>query len=880
MIKSWHHRFRITLLSLLMVAMLFPPFAAPAEAGVPEELPEESRFYRGINFGKDSTDVVIDGNGWMSMAEAQADSAIQLGFSNDVVSANLLSNPVIPNPPRDDDYQHMLNTYVYREYQNVGVNQLLASGEYYVYVWFMELSQNNLTGFHIEFEGERKGTIGTANKGVPVRYGPYKVNVADGQLNTLLVYDYNGLGKAGRVRIMGMEIYTGGVDAPEPPEDPSYFYRGINLGKDATAVTVDGNAWMSMADAMSDGTVGLRLGSDVIPANTLSSPVVPDPPRDAEFQHMLNTYVYREYQNVGIHQLLEPGEYAVYVWFMELYQDNATGFHLELEGQRKGTIATAKKGVPVRYGPYRVTVADGELNTVLAYDYDGLGKAGRVRIMGMELYSTEPPPAARVGAVQATPDAGSFSGTTQVSLSTTTVGAFVYYSLNDQPFQMYAEPLRLDRSTKVTTYAAKEGMTDSLTKQLYYKNTRLNIPKSLSPITIDGDRNEEGWTHYVSETLGAAQQLSGTATGSVTNDVYMTWDPDNLYVFADVTDPTPRVNTRTGINIWDGDNLELFLGAKDVYEDGMIKKEDRQLIISAGEGNLYHWYNAPAQAEVEASVVSSENGYRIEAAIPWEALDLQAPEIGTELRMDVGFGDAEVGKRVRQWMWNGTTQNSGNRSGWGMATLVSGTDPGTLDTLRVMADDDSLLLHEMTALHLKAMMTNGQVVDLSSAEVQYDTDRSDIATVNDVGIVTAVGYGTAQVEVTVVANGVTLNGSIPITVQNPEEQFAIGAPIVVDAKGQPLTTLGVEGLVRATIEVTNTWATTADVVVTAAAYGTDGVKLQQASVRQTVDGSETATLVSGFQLPADVAYMEIFVEDAGGAGLLSNVVRFPGQEAL
>ena len=63
-------------------------------------------------------------------------------------------------------------------------------------------------------------------------------------------------------------------------------------------------------------------------------------------------------------------------------------------------------------------------------------------------------------------------------------------------------------------------------------------------------------------------------------------------------------------------------------------------------------------------------GYTIEAAIPWEAIGI-TPKVGTKFLFDIGIDDSTDGKlRQHQIMWNGTKENSGDRTHWGTATLL------------------------------------------------------------------------------------------------------------------------------------------------------------------------------------------------------------------
>ncbi len=65
------------------------------------------------------------------------------------------------------------------------------------------------------------------------------------------------------------------------------------------------------------------------------------------------------------------------------------------------------------------------------------------------------------------------------------------------------------------------------------------------------------------------------------------------------------------------------------------------------------------------------DGYAMEAAIPWAALNMQPAE-GKAFLFDIGIdgGSASGHGRSLQLMWNGISRNSGDRSKWGLARLI------------------------------------------------------------------------------------------------------------------------------------------------------------------------------------------------------------------
>ncbi len=200
------------------------------------------------------------------------------------------------------------------------------------------------------------------------------------------------------------------------------------------------------------------------------------------------------------------------------------------------------------------------------------------------------------------------------------------------------------------------------------------IPRALEGMKVDG--NFSPWPGRPSERIGASNLVLGSDPGKVSCDFWLCHDDKYLYIYADVNDPSPCQNPLSGENMWNGDGLEIFIGAEPKNQNGELRFTDRQIVISAGkpaEGSGIYYHNSPKQYESKSVVVQrpDASGYVIEAAIPWEALSIK-PESGKEFLFDIGIEDRTVdsGKRIRQFMWNGEATNSSSRNAWGTAKLV------------------------------------------------------------------------------------------------------------------------------------------------------------------------------------------------------------------
>jgi hypothetical protein len=202
----------------------------------------------------------------------------------------------------------------------------------------------------------------------------------------------------------------------------------------------------------------------------------------------------------------------------------------------------------------------------------------------------------------------------------------------------------------------------------------IEIPYTAVPIPIDGVVNGfEG--NAGTATLTAADLVSGSGGEGISADYQYAWDENKLYVTAYVKEPTPMMNNFQDSNIWKGDGVEMFFGPDDLELEGDLQYNDRQLIMSAGVvngTNYWLWFNSGRQPPIEMAVSKAGDGggYVLEAAIPWEAVNI-LPKEGTEFLFDFGFDDSEDGNsRKRQWVWNGTNRDNLDRGLWGRAKLV------------------------------------------------------------------------------------------------------------------------------------------------------------------------------------------------------------------
>ena len=200
--------------------------------------------------------------------------------------------------------------------------------------------------------------------------------------------------------------------------------------------------------------------------------------------------------------------------------------------------------------------------------------------------------------------------------------------------------------------------------------------KTLTPIAIDG--RSDDWPGVPAETIGADRQVDGRAGAAFDTSFKVCWDDAHLYIYADIADPTPLLNTHVGENIWNADALELFISPElKPSATGGMRFTDRHIIFAVREkisgGILLR--NAPEGTPTTGARYAvmprpDGKGYAIEIALPWKIVEIK-PAMELELSFDLGIDDGETPRRRdRQYMWNGTRQNSTSSDAWGRLRLV------------------------------------------------------------------------------------------------------------------------------------------------------------------------------------------------------------------
>jgi hypothetical protein len=168
--------------------------------------------------------------------------------------------------------------------------------------------------------------------------------------------------------------------APRQAAGRSGFVKGANLN--GPAVTIEGNPWLSHAEAAADGLVttygNLLRGDHAFPLQ---------PEADADTRTMLESAVWRPNafrgRGVSFSQRIPNGAYDVFLWMIEDHRDYYRRIDVRLEGR---IVARGVGRLPLgrwkKYGPYPAAVADGRLDLEILQ-----GERGDPALRGFAIFS-------------------------------------------------------------------------------------------------------------------------------------------------------------------------------------------------------------------------------------------------------------------------------------------------------------------------------------------------------------------------------------------------------------------------------------------------------------------------------------------------------------
>ncbi len=214
-----------------------------------------------------------------------------------------------------------------------------------------------------------------------------------------------------------------------------------------------------------------------------------------------------------------------------------------------------------------------------------------------------------------------------------------------------------------------------------------------APPTIDGDLYDwDGITAaYLSAHVVHRDRLSAE-DDSFRVEWRLGWDDEHLYVAVEVEDAV-HVQTQTADQIWQGDSVDLHVnsayGAPHDLAD-QLNEHHFQLIMSPGDfadlppsaallrglhggGTHFQTVRHGELFDLAAQPLGPDGGYTLEAAIPWDLLEV-VPEPGLTLGAALNANDNDrPGEAAQEVMVSNAPERRLSRPAtWGTLTLVPG----------------------------------------------------------------------------------------------------------------------------------------------------------------------------------------------------------------
>lgn len=245
--------------------------------------------------------------------------------------------------------------------------------------------------------------------------------------------------------------------------------------------------------------------------------------------------------------------------------------------------------------------------------------------------------------VTASPMQGAAAMGTEVTLSTATQEADIYYTVDgsdpvaSQTAVRYTAPIVLYSDTTIKAYARKDGMTDSNVSSFnytlepwtegnaffeldkYMENQTIVPVTKAAGMTIDG--NLDDWNGYpkiaLPSDIDSQVKVNGWGGASdLSAEAGLTYDDRNLFIGIKVKDNVHKAYA--GDTMWSGDSIQLGFS-----KDGLNYGPEYGLADVNDQPSVWRWVQGSAilgkdSITLQTSRIGDETIY--EAAIPWQAI--------------------------------------------------------------------------------------------------------------------------------------------------------------------------------------------------------------------------------------------------------------------
>ena len=164
------------------------------------------------------------------------------------------------------------------------------------------------------------------------------------------------------------------------------------------------------------------------------------------------------------------------------------------------------------------------------------------------------------------------------------------------------------------------------------------VQRAETPPAIDGDTSD--WSDdlpvLASETAQQFLRGAGLWQGADVDShrLRLTWDEDNLYLLAEVRDPAHE-QPFTLRNVGQGDTLWIYV----TNSPDPRRLSAKFTLAQTPDGpQIWDWVSTGFLEGASLGWQATDGGYTYEAAIPWAAIDIEAPAAGTQFGFEAGRG--------------------------------------------------------------------------------------------------------------------------------------------------------------------------------------------------------------------------------------------------
>lgn len=237
----------------------------------------------------------------------------------------------------------------------------------------------------------------------------------------------------------------------------------------------------------------------------------------------------------------------------------------------------------------------------------------------------------------------------------------------------------------------------------------LSIQKGTA--AIDADASEWKDVPAVSLDVKSSESMEASATAKAL------WDENNLYIWMDVTDPTLD---KTSKNAHEQDSVEIFIDELN-EKAGSYDENDKQYRVNFDNEQSFNGTTCTKE-NIVSKTKTTENGYVLEAAIKWTAL--QAKE-GNLIGIDLQINDGKDGSRIGTANWFDASGNGWSNPGvFGTAVLAKAQET-------VVGDNTETENKEKAAAVEKLIKEIGTVSYTDASKAKIEAARKAYDALND-----------------------------------------------------------------------------------------------------------------------------------------------------